>query len=114
MKRVEWVGSALGDLREFPDDAKQDCGFQIDRVQRGAHPYDWKPMASVGAGCREIRTRDSGRAFRVMYVATFGDTVYVLHSFEKKSQRTARRDIELGRRRYAEAKRLAREGGEQL
>lgn len=109
MKGVQWIGSALSDLREFPDAAKQDCGFQIDRVQRGLDPRDWKPMPSVGAGCREIRVRDEGRAFRVMYVASFGDRVYVLHAFEKKSQRTARRDIEVGRWRYEVARRLAKQ-----
>ena len=66
---------------------------------------DFKPMRSVGAGVFEIRVRTGsaggGRAHRVFYVARFAEAVYVLHAFEKKSQKTARKDIETGRRRYA-------------
>jgi len=57
-------------------------------------------MASVGSGCREVRVRDSGDAYRVLYVASIGDTVFVLHCFQKKSQRTATSDINLGKQRY--------------
>ena len=60
-------------------------------------------MPVVGSGAREIRVRDSSGAFRVIYVATFARTIYVLHAFEKKSQRTARGDIDLARRRYRDA-----------
>jgi phage-related protein len=54
----------------------------------------------VGPGACEIRVRDKAGAFRVIYVARFGSAVYVLHAFQKKSQRTARLDIELARSRF--------------
>ncbi len=78
-------------------------------LQVGRDPSDWKPMSEVGAGANEIRVRDETGAFRVIYVAKFGDAIYVLHAFQKKSQKTARADIELAGRRYREAQALAKE-----
>jgi phage-related protein len=64
-------------------------------VQQGLEPSDWKPMPTVGSGVREIRIRDETGAFRVMYVTKLDDVVYVLHAFQKKTQQTARRDLDL-------------------
>lgn len=100
MKPVVFVGDARDALRAFPDRARQRAGYQLDRVQRGLEPDDWKPMAAVGPGVREIRVRDETGAFRVLYVATRAEAVYVLHCFAKKSQKTARLDIELAAKRY--------------
>jgi phage-related protein len=100
IKPVEFLGSALEDLRAFPRPARRSAGYQIDRVQRGLEPDDWKPMATVGAGVREIRLRDEAGAFRVVYAAKLEEAVYVLHCFQKKSKRTARRDLELATSRY--------------
>jgi phage-related protein len=78
------------------------AGLQIDRVQRGLDPDNWKPMPTVGTGVREIRVRDAAGAFRVLYVAQFEQAVYVLHCFQKKSAKTSRSDIEIGRQRFRE------------
>lgn len=99
-KAVVFRGSALDDLRAFPDAARRQAGFQLDLVQNGRDPDDWKPMTIIGAGVREIRVRDAAGAFRVIYMARFADAVFVLHCFEKTSQRTSRPDIELATRRY--------------
>ncbi|HSW05097.1 type II toxin-antitoxin system RelE/ParE family toxin [Aquabacterium sp.] len=101
-KDIAFVGTALEELRAFPLDARREAGFQLDRVQDGLQPDDWKPMSSVGLGVQEIRVRDESGAYRVIYVAKFADAVYVLHAFQKKTQRTSRVDIELAIRRYAE------------
>lgn len=100
MKDVAFVGTALADLRAFSESARRNAGYQIDRVQRGLDPDDWKPMASVGNGVREIRTRSADGAYRVIYVAQFEEAVFVLHCFQKKTQRTRRADVELASRRY--------------
>ncbi|HMK79345.1 MAG TPA: type II toxin-antitoxin system RelE/ParE family toxin [Xanthobacteraceae bacterium] len=100
MKPVVFLGASLEDLRAFPERARRDAGFQLDRVQRGLDPDDWKPMQTVGPGAREIRVRDASGAFRVVYVATFKAAVYVLHAFVKKGQRTAQRDLTLAQVRY--------------
>ncbi|MBX3431167.1 MAG: type II toxin-antitoxin system RelE/ParE family toxin [Hyphomonadaceae bacterium] len=99
-KPVEFRATSLDDLRAFPDDARRMVGFQLDRVQHGEEPLDWKPMQSVGRGVREIRVRGADGAFRVIYIASLGDAIYVLHCFQKTSQRTAREDIALAVRRY--------------
>jgi phage-related protein len=95
MKPIAFVGSALDDLRDFPDEARREAGYQLDLVQRGLDPDDWKPMTSVGPGVREIRVRDDTGAFRVIYIAALADAVYVLHAFQKKTQQTAKRELDL-------------------
>lgn len=99
MKQLRFVGSSLDDLRDFPAEARRQAGFELYAVQRGGNPSDWKPMREVGAGAREIRVHVLGE-WRVLYVARFGDAVYVLHAFQKKTPKTSQRDIELARRRY--------------
>ena len=99
MKRIEWRGDSLARLREFPREAMREAGYQLERVQSGREPRAWKPMKSIGRGVNELRLH-IGAAFRVIYVAKFADAIYVLHAFQKKSQRTARLDIELARSRF--------------
>lgn len=101
-KPVEFRGSALDDLRAFPDSARREAGYQLDQVQRGREPDDWKPLKTIGPGVQEIRIRDEAGAFRVIYIARFADAVYVLHCFQKKTQKTGRLDLELATRRYRE------------
>lgn len=102
MKPVSFQGNSLTALRAFPQAARRMAGLQLDRVQRGLDPDDWKPMPIVGTGVREIRVRDATGAFRVLYVAQFEQAVYVLHCFQKKSAKTSRSDIALGRQRFRE------------
>jgi phage-related protein len=105
LKPVEFLGDSLARLRDFPENARRAAGYQLDRVQRGLEPDDWKPMSAVGRGVREIRVRDRSGAFRVIYLATLGDRVVVLHAFQKKTQRTAKPDIELAARRLRDLQR---------
>ena len=107
MKTVVFLGDTLDRLRAFPERPRRDAGFQLDRLQRGLDPDDWKPMATIGSGAREIRVRDASGAYRVVYVATFAEAVYVLHAFQKKTQRTSARDLALARARLRELKRGA-------
>ena len=105
LKPVEFLGSALDDLRAFPLSAKREAGHQLDQVQRGGVPDDWKPMPTVGAGVREIRIHDVDGAFRVVYVARFADAIYVLHCFQKKTKKTSRADVDLAAIRYRDLSR---------
>jgi phage-related protein len=104
MKLVSFLGDSLDTIRSFPDGARRETGFQIDRVQRGLDPDDWKPMKTVGSGVREIRIRDAAGAFRVINIATVADAVYVLHAFHKKSQATSRRDLDVAVTRLKDLK----------
>jgi phage-related protein len=110
MKRVRFMGSSKNDLTAFPNAARNRAGHELFMVQIGREPDDWKPMASVGPGACEIRVRDAEGAYRVVYVASFEDAVYVLHAFQKKSQKTSRADLKLARRRYRDARDLAKGG----
>lgn len=101
VKPIEFLGDSLRSLREFPDDAKRDAGYQLDRVQHGLQPDDFKPMPTIGKGVEEIRVRDDSGAYRVIYTARLADAVYVLHAFQKKTQATWKRDIELAKQRFA-------------
>lgn len=102
MKALKFRGSALDDLRDFPISARREAGYQLDRVQNEQAPTDWKPMATVGKGVQEIRIRDEAGAFRVIYVAKFADAIYVLHCFQKKTQKTGKSDLDLAAKRYAD------------
>ena len=100
-KEVVFVGSSLEDLRGYPKDVRADMGYQIDRVQCGLDPTDWRPLAAVGSGVRELRVRGLNREYRGMYITTIGDAVYVLHVFVKKSQKTPRKDMEIAKKRLS-------------
>ena len=102
MKPVTFLGDSLKRVREFPEDARQDTGYQLDRVQRGMQPDDFKPMPSIGKGVEEIRVRDETGAYRVVYTARIAEAVYVLHAFQKKTQATSKRDIDLAALRFKE------------
>ena len=102
MKLRRFLGDSLKSLREFPEDARHDAGYQLDRVQRGEQPDDFKPMPSIGKGVEELRVWDDSGTYRVIYTARLADAVYVLHAFQKKTQTTAKRDVELARKRYTD------------
>ena len=100
MKPIEFRATALNDLRAFPQSAMRDAGYQLDKIQRGLNPDDAKPMPSIGAGVTELRIWDGAGTFRVVYIAKLAAAVYVLHCFQKKTQQTAKRDIDLARTRF--------------
>ncbi|MDO8297742.1 MAG: type II toxin-antitoxin system RelE/ParE family toxin [Caulobacter sp.] len=95
MKPIVFLGDSLARVRDFPDLARSEAGYQLREVQKGSDPADWKPMKTVGPGVREIRIREAGGAFRIIYLATVGDSVVVLHAFQKKTQATPVKDIAL-------------------
>ena len=99
MKEIIWVGSSKADLKSFPAAVMDDMGHQLFQVQCGLEPDDWKPMVTIGTGVREIRAKDASGIFRTIYLATRAEAIYVLHYFQKKTQQTSQRDIELARKR---------------
>ena len=100
MKRIQWLGTSLNSVREFPGDVRKLVGQELRLVQSGLMPTDFKPMTTVGAGAYEIRVRE-GIQYRVIYVAKFSDTVYVLHSFVKKTPKTSKPDLDIAKSQYA-------------
>lgn len=107
-KPLQFMGSSHNDLRSFPDEARREAGFNLDFVQRGFDPESWKPMKTVGPGVNEIRIRDDSGAYRVIYLATRPEAVYVLHCFQKKTEKTSQHDIDLAKRRFKDIPKFPR------
>ncbi len=105
MKQIEFLGDSLDRIRAFPSDAKQDAGYQLGRLEEDRVPMDWKPVNSIGPGVREIRIREAGGAFRVIYTTNLGDRIYVLHAFQKKTQKTPKKELDLAKQRLADVRR---------
>jgi len=93
------MGDSLSSLRTFPADVRADGGYQLELVQRGESPSDFRPMPDVGQGVIEIRLQSNGE-YRIFYAARFEEAVYVLHCFTKKTRATRKGDIDLGKQRY--------------
>lgn len=104
-----WEQSVVNDYRKFPADIQDDGGYQLDRLQQGLDPDDFKPMAVIGAGAFELRLRDDSNAYRVIYVVKFEDAVWVLHAFQKTTQKTSNKDIQLAKERFAKLLQLKSE-----
>ena len=95
VKPVRFLGDSLQQIKSFPESVRKEAGVELHKVQQGIEPNDWKPMTSIGSGVREIRIRDESGAFRMLYIANIKSAVYVLHAFQKKTGRTATRDLDL-------------------
>ena len=90
---VAWEGDSLEQLQGFPKSVKIGLGADIRRLQRGETPHDYRPMKSIGAGVFELRERDANGWYRIIYLSKVGNTLHMLHTFEKKSNATSPRDV---------------------
>ena len=99
VKPLFWIGRSRQEVRAFPPGARHAAGYQLERLQSGAEPADWRRMTGIGAGVCEIRIHGAVE-HRVLYVATFPEAVYVLHAFEKKARKTPRFNLAVGRARW--------------
>jgi phage-related protein len=102
MRPLAFYADSLEAIKRLRGPARRKVGHQLELVQWGVEPDDWKPMPMVGAGVREIRIRDEHGIDREMYVTKFRNKVYVLHCFQKKTQKTRKSDLDLAIRRYKE------------
>jgi len=103
-----FIDTAQDDLRDFPKEARRDAGFELNAVQNGLEPNSWKPMTTVGPGVKEIRIQDDIGIYRVIYIANFEEAVYVLHAFQKKTQKTRKSDLDLAKSRLNALRRYRR------
>jgi phage-related protein len=110
MKAIEFWGDSLDVVRGFPESVRSTVGYQLDRLQRGMQPDDFRPMKTIGPGVEELRVRVEGNAYRVIYIARMADAVHVLHAFQKKSQKTSRADLDVAARRLQQVRARAGEG----
>lgn len=99
-KALNWRGTSLNDVKAFPLDAKKQAGFELNKVQYGQSPTNFKSVNRWGAGVIEIKIKGEDGEYRVIYVAKFAEAVYVLHAFNKKTQQTSSRDVNTIIERY--------------
>ena len=104
LKPLEWLGSSLKDLRDFPPAVKRDIGSALLLAQKGGKAETAKPLQGFGGGVLEVVEDHRGDTFRAVYTVRFVTAVYVLHAFQKKSKRgreTPKTDVDMIRRRLA-------------
>jgi phage-related protein len=112
LRPLVWLGNARKNLKGFPEGAQKLLGDELQLIQFGGMPKDAKPFKGVGSGVLELALRYASDAYRVVVAVQLGTRIYVLHAFQKKSKKgiaTPQRDVELIKKRYAEAQELARE-----
>jgi phage-related protein len=102
MKEIEFLGNSLKAIGAFPKDARQAAGFQLRRVQDGNDPEDFKPLPDIGIGVEEIRIWVEAGTYRVIYTARLKGKVYVLHAFQKKTQKLLDREKQIAKKRFKE------------
>jgi phage-related protein len=102
-KPVDWIGTALKDLKAFPGEVREAFGYELWLAQAGEHPPSAKPLKGKAlAGVIELRKSFDGNAYRTMYIAKLAGRIYVLHCFQKKSKSgiaTPKEQIEIVKRR---------------
>jgi len=112
LRTVVWLGNARKNLKSFPEGAQKLAGDELQLIQFGGMPKDAKPFKGVGSGVLELALRHASDAYRVVVAVQLGRRIYVLHAFQKKSKKgiaTPQRDVDLIKKRYAEARELADE-----
>jgi phage-related protein len=110
LRPLVWMGDSKRNIQSFPDGAQKIIGDELQLIQFGGMPKDAKPFKGVGGGVFEIAVRFVGEAYRTVLAVQLGARIYVLHAFQKKSKRgiaTPKHDVELIKKRYAEARERA-------
>ena len=111
MRRIVWLGDSRRNIQAFPTGAQKLIGDELQLVQFGGMPKDAKPFKGIGSGVFEIALAYEANAYRAVYAVQLGRKIYVLHAFQKKSKsgiKTTQKDVDLIKRRYKEAKELAK------
>lgn len=107
MKSIVWLSVTYETIKVYPVNVRRETGYNLDKLQRGAEPSDWKPMTKIGPGVKEIRIHE-GNEYRILYVTKFKEAIYILHSFVKKTQQTTQKEMNIGRKQYLEMLRMRR------
>lgn len=102
MLEIAWLGDSLDIVRGYSETVRRAIGSELRLLQSGEKPLHARPMKTVGRGVWELRVREAGGQYRVIYVVKRNDRIYVLHAFQKKTQQTPQPDIELARARFKE------------
>jgi len=101
---VVWEGDSREVLQAFPEEVRQNLGFQLWQLQQGERPGDYRPLPSIGTGVFELRDQDERAWYRVVYLSRINDVIYVLHCFEKKSREMTRKEFGKAKQRLKAVK----------
>lgn len=114
IKKLSWVGSAKADLKSFPEEVQDEIGYSLYEIQMGEFPSNGKILHGF-KGVLEIISNFDKNTYRVIYATKLGKTIYVLHSFQKKSKqgsKTPREELALIKHRLYLARRIERDSHE--
>lgn len=107
-REIIWIGSSLKDMRRLPEDVQDEISYVLHLVQNGEYDKSIKALKGKELqGVYEIRCRIDTNAYRAVYVLNLGDSIYMLHVFQKKSKQgigTPKADMEIIRQRLKTAK----------
>lgn len=112
LKPIIWIRSSHKDLKEFPPEVQDEIGYALYVAQVGDKHPKAKPLKGF-PGVMQVRSDYTRNTYRAVYTTKIGDTIYVLHAFEKKSKRgigTPKREIDRIKRRLKIAQDLAKGG----
>jgi phage-related protein len=115
LRPLVWLGDSRKNIHAFPVGARKIIGDELQLIQFGGMPKDAKPFRGIGSGVLEIAVRHDANAYRAVLAIQLGLKIYVLHAFQKKAKsgiKTPQREIDLIKRRYREAKELAKRENE--
>ncbi|PIQ44248.1 MAG: hypothetical protein COW05_00465 [Gammaproteobacteria bacterium CG12_big_fil_rev_8_21_14_0_65_46_12] len=110
MKKLVWIGDALKQLKQFPEEIKDSIGYALHQVQEGKVPRNAKPLKGLRPAVMEIVSDYDTNTYRTVYTVKIAEVVYVLHCFQKKSKRgikTPKQEVELIKQRLREAEILS-------
>jgi phage-related protein len=110
IRSLIWLGDSKKKIKSFPEAVKKLIGDELQIIQFGGMPKDAKPFKGLGSGVFEIAIKYDKDAYRCVQAVQLGKYIYVLHAFQKKSKtgiETPKQDIDLIKKRYQEAVKLA-------
>ncbi|MCL4229319.1 type II toxin-antitoxin system RelE/ParE family toxin [Candidatus Dependentiae bacterium] len=112
-KELIWVGSSKNDLKDCPEDIKDEMGYALRKVQQGEQPNNAKVLKGFGsAGVLEIISCDESGTYRTVYTVKMAEVVFVLHIFQKKSKqgiKTPKKEMDLVESRLKQAQQIYKE-----
>ena len=102
LKIVEWSGDSKALIKGFPDDIKADLGADLYRLQCSKSPKNWKPFPGLKRNAFELRAKDKDGIYRAIFVTFIKEKINVLHCFQKKTQKTSKKDVNIAAVRLKE------------
>ncbi|MDE1163719.1 MAG: type II toxin-antitoxin system RelE/ParE family toxin [Acidobacteriaceae bacterium] len=98
---VAWEGDSRDKLLEWSKDVRVDFGHALNEMQEGRMPtLQSRRMSTIGDGVYELKTDDTAKWYRLMYIARLEDVIYILDCFEKDTAKTEKNDLSRSKARY--------------